>query len=150
MASYKIAAVAILAVIISVFWLYTGRAAGEGQDAEATEEAASQKETEEALPFEPVLDDTTSATPRYLPVVFATHDRHAKEYAIACKACHHDMQAEDSKPGSCTGCHNKPDASMNLTAAMHASCRGCHMKHKAGHPDSTVPVECLGCHTERK
>lgn len=101
-------------------------------------------------PIQPVLDSITSATPRYLPVVFANHDAHAKKFNISCKTCHHELKSENEKPTPCSSCHNKTDAKVDLTSAMHKSCRGCHTKHKKENKDSIAPVDCLSCHTERK
>lgn len=101
-------------------------------------------------PIQPVLDSITSATPRYLPVVFANHDAHAKQFNISCKTCHHDIKSENEKPKACSSCHNKPDAKVDLKSAMHKSCRACHIEHKKENKGSTAPVNCLDCHSERK
>lgn len=99
---------------------------------------------------QPVIDAKTAATTRYLPVVFATHDAHAKAQKGNCMACHHDLTDNKAKPATCTSCHCQKDATLTLTDAMHKSCRGCHEKDKVLNKNSKAPTKCLGCHMERK
>ena len=126
-------------ILVAVFLAWSGQGAAEGTAAPA----------ESPLAIEPVLDDVTGATPRYLPVIFAEHDRHAGDLGLECKTCHHDIASPGRKPASCTSCHGKSDAKLSLTAAMHESCRGCHLKRAKEIQNSKAPVKCLGCHTER-
>lgn len=126
-------------LFLAVFCIWSTHALGE---------FPSEPQSEKTI--QPVLDAVTAATPRYLPVIFTTHDAHAKEFSIKCQTCHHDIKSESEKPKSCSSCHNKPDAKVDLTNAMHKSCRGCHLKYKSEDKDSTAPIDCLGCHTERK
>ncbi len=107
--------------------------------------SASAKKADEG----PVLDATTSPTTRYLPVTFSAHDEHAQSLGD-CEKCHHNISGKDETPGACSSCHNAPDASVNLRDAMHKSCKGCHADAQKKNPASKAPVECLGCHEQRK
>lgn len=98
----------------------------------------------------PVLDATTKATHRYLPVKFDSHDKHSTELGISCKRCHHEIADGVQEPSACSNCHDKKDSKPNMTEAMHQSCRGCHQQAKKKTPKSKVPTRCLDCHTERK
>jgi hypothetical protein len=98
----------------------------------------------------PALDSTTKATSRYLPVVFASHDKHAKDYNIGCTKCHHDIAKADEKPASCKSCHDEKGAEVDMKKAMHTSCLGCHKSVVAKKAESQAPVQCLACHRERK
>ena len=127
----------VVATIVAVALVLAFAAAGEGESKGPDAKA-------------PVLDATSGATHRYLPVPFATHARHAKDLGLACPACHHDVTAADPKPAKCSGCHDQPGAKVDLADAMHRSCRGCHEKYVADHKDSKAPTKCLECHVERK
>ncbi len=100
----------------------------------------------------PTIDDVSAATTKYLPVVFKSHDKHAKEYGLKCVDCHHEFKGknDEEEPIACSSCHVGSESRIGLTDAMHKSCRGCHEKHKALKKESTAPVACLKCHTERK
>lgn len=100
--------------------------------------------------FSPVLDATTRASTRYLPVKFSTHNKHMKWVKTGCVTCHHDITNGDNEPNSCSSCHNKTGAKVDLVEAMHKSCKGCHLKIKARSPKTKAPTTCLECHTERK
>lgn len=134
----------LLVAALAVLWAV--EAFGEST---ATGIKTSEKKAESAI-AKPVLDATTSATHRYLPVVFASHDKHAKVLKIACDRCHHDMKMALSDITACSDCHDKKDAPVDLTKAMHQSCRGCHLESTKINAASKAPVNCLGCHTERK
>ncbi len=96
------------------------------------------------------IDTISTATTRYLPVVFFNHDAHGSDLGIACGTCHHDLvKTMNGTPSPCSACHDNAAATVNLAAAMHGSCRACHLERPADHPDSQPPVDCLSCHTER-
>ncbi len=96
----------------------------------------------------PVLDATSSATTRYLPVRFTSHDRHAGDYGVACASCHHDLQGQAVEPQVCSSCHHAGSA-VDPAEASHRSCRGCHQQLRVEDPASVAPVACLECHQER-
>jgi len=97
-----------------------------------------------------ILDATTTATPRYLPILFTSHDKHIEKLGKNCKQCHHDIEKNEDTPNSCGDCHNDKSAKVDLIEASHKSCRGCHREVKAKDPNSPAPVECMGCHSEKK
>ena len=144
----------VLIAVVSVFW--TALALGEDEISEpevpGETRAENEGDTEEAdaeAGDRPVLDATTVATPRYLPVTFASHDAHAGELGLACRTCHHEMAADDQEPAACSACHDQSGAAVSLTEAMHGGCRGCHRRHRAENEGSSAPVACLECHTQR-
>ncbi len=96
----------------------------------------------------PVLDATTSATSRYLPVVFDGHDRHHQEHDVACATCHYDLRDGATSPQACSSCHDAQGAALDLIDASHQSCRGCHQEGRVS-GEHDAPVACLGCHRER-
>jgi all-trans-retinol 13,14-reductase len=98
--------------------------------------------------FSPVIDATSEATNRYLPVVFHTHDRHVEEQGIDCVTCHHEVQGAGGEPRACAACHGV-GSSVDLGEASHRSCRSCHQQARLERPDSAAPVDCLACHRER-
>jgi hypothetical protein len=100
------------------------------------------------------------------PVMF-THDKHNKEYNIACNDCHHvyengkNIWKEGMKVDKCEVCHNEatvkrektlpPDLQKkNLKLAFHNNCRMCHRKIKRENPESKAPTTCSGCHEKIK
>ncbi len=99
-------------------------------------------------PEAPVLDTTTGATTRYLPVRFRSHDRHAQDYGISCDSCHHELDGAAVQPQACSGCHDH--GAVDLTDASHTSCRGCHQQAVKANPAVAAPVDCLECHEERR
>jgi hypothetical protein len=75
--------------------------------------------------------------------VFFDHKRHASEshYGITCTECHHMWDEGDTKPPSCTACHElQGEDPMKRYDAMHLQCIGCHES------TGTAPVSCAGCH----
>ena len=96
------------------------------------------------------------------PVLF-THDKHHKEYKIACNECHHiyengkNIWTEEKKTETCDVCHNEPTVKKekslspdlqkkNLKLAFHNNCRLCHRKLKAEDASIKAPTTCSGCH----
>lgn len=96
------------------------------------------------------------------PVIFP-HDKHNKEFKIACNECHHiyengkNVWNEDIKPDKCEKCHNEPTVKKekslppdlqkkNLKLAFHNKCLACHRKRKAENPELKSPTTCSGCH----
>ena len=96
-----------------------------------------------------VLDATSGATARYLPVSFQSHDRHTQDFGIACSSCHHDLQGQRLQPQACSSCHDHASSAVDLTDASHTSCRGCHQQVQLDRQATSAPVECLACHQER-
>ena len=93
------------------------------------------------------VDAATSATRRYLPVSFATHDAHVERLGRDCGKCHHEDGAGGGvKLGdkqACRNCH------AHSPVPMHKTCRGCHLAIVTDRPESPAPIERLGCHVER-
>lgn len=94
------------------------------------------------------IDDTTKATDRYLGINFK-HEYHTDNLGITCVTCHHTEKADfvSGTPPRCEACH-KADAEITFKDAMHKNCVICHINKTA--EGLTPPVECLGCHTQRK
>jgi hypothetical protein len=94
------------------------------------------------------IDDTTKATDRYLGINFK-HEYHNQDLGITCVTCHHTEKADfvSGTPPRCDACH-KADAEITFKDAMHKNCVICHINKTA--EGLTPPVECLGCHTQRK
>ncbi|MBW1641603.1 MAG: cytochrome c3 family protein [Deltaproteobacteria bacterium] len=96
------------------------------------------------------------------PVKF-THDKHSKEYKVACNDCHHiyengkNVWKEGMEVDKCEVCHNEPTVKRektlspdvqkkNLKLAFHNNCRACHRKIKSEDPAIKAPTTCSGCH----
>lgn len=107
-----------------------------GQDAPETQEAPAPR-----LPA-PLIDASTGATSRYLPLRFTSHASHAQRYA--CTECHHEPSATPDQ--GCTSCHARPEVRLDPVGAHHQICRGCHARQPQ---PSAAPTTCLGCHQER-
>ncbi|MFH1465206.1 MAG: FAD-dependent oxidoreductase [Pseudomonadota bacterium] len=101
-------------------------------------------------PVGPVLDATSGATSRYLPVTFHSHGAHTEEYGVACVDCHHLVAGVPSPPASCASCHDQAGARLDLPDASHQACRGCHLDEREADSRSQAPVACLECHAERR
>jgi hypothetical protein len=87
-------------------------------------------------PFRIILENTGGA-------VFFDHKRHMSEnhYDITCTECHHRWDEGDTKPPSCTACHEaQGEDPMKRYDAMHLLCIGCH------EDTGTASVKCAGCH----
>jgi len=97
----------------------------------------------------PVLDAVTTASPRYEPMKFATHEAHSRRLNARCNRCHHDMKDDKSEPGRCATCHGRPKAALGLVDAYHGLCRDCHRNTRANQGETGPPTDCLGCHRER-
>ena len=96
-----------------------------------------------------VLDAVTRATPRYIPVIFSSHEFHVRVLDSRCGTCHHDGKDADDAPRPCSQCHNRTDADTDLAGAMHERCRGCHLRERGQRSAGNAPIECLECHRER-
>jgi hypothetical protein len=92
-----------------------------------------------------------------------THERHAKEYRIACTECHHvykdgeNVWQQGMPVEKCQDCHDEatvrgektlaPDVQKrNLKLAFHENCVTCHRDVKKENPDTTAPTTCTKCH----
>ncbi len=96
----------------------------------------------------PILDATTSATPRYKPVTWKKHFDHAKKLKGNCRRCHHDLRGSNTTAGKCAHCHTAPVDDMTLIEAWHGLCRDCHLDDQLK-GQKHGPIKCLGCHEER-
>lgn len=108
-------------------------------------------------PEEIVIENKVWAKEKYGPVKFS-HAKHAKEYKIPCKECHHvykdgkNVWEEGQEVQKCSACHNvyklgkelkdatEQEKKLSLYKAYHDNCKGCHAKEKKG------PVKCTECH----
>jgi hypothetical protein len=92
-----------------------------------------------------------------------THEKHIKDYKIACKDCHHvyeegeNIWDETMPVAKCETCHNEPtvkgetklppeEKKKNLKWAFHENCRTCHKALKKENPETQAPVTCGKCH----
>jgi len=118
-------------------------------DTDTSDDSAAKK-VEVKVAVSPVIDSTTSATTRYLPVKFDSHDAHTKDFGLSCTSCHHDIVSVNEKTSPCSTCHDKADAKVSMKDAMHKSCVSCHREYKKKNGETSCPTGCLDCHTERK
>lgn len=96
------------------------------------------------------------------PVTF-THEKHSKEYDIACTECHHvykdgkNVWQEGDPVQKCQECHDEPtvvgerrlseeEQQRNLKLAFHENCLGCHRKLKMKDRQRDIPTTCTDCH----
>ena len=91
------------------------------------------------------------------PVKF-THEKHVKNYKIACVECHHiykdgkNVWKEGDEVKKCSACHDpikKKGKVMKLQNAYHRNCKNCHKAlKKEGKP--TGPFrKCNDCHAKK-
>ena len=88
-------------------------------------------------PSEVLIKNTGYKRIKKGPVKFS-HEKHVKEYKVACNECHHIYKDGKNvwKPGQsvekCAECHNpikkKGQKPMSLMLAYHKNCMGCHKK----------------------
>ena len=88
-----------------------------------------------------------------------THEKHAKDYKIACTECHHEYKGDKNvwKEGQpvkkCSACHDpekKQGKTMKLQNAYHKNCKNCH-KALAKEGKKTGPFKkCTKCHAKKK
>ncbi len=137
------AALVALALLFAMTPVHSGEPATPGEDLPdtATEVVSSEADTA------PILDATTSATPRYKPVTWQKHFDHAKRLKGNCKRCHHDLRGSNTTAGQCADCHSTPVDDMTLVEAWHGLCRNCHLSDQLN-GQKHGPIKCLGCHEE--
>ena len=88
-----------------------------------------------------------------------THEKHAKDYKIACTECHHEYEGDKNvwKEGQpvkkCSACHDpkkKQGKTIKLQNAYHKNCKNCH-KALAKEGKKTGPFKkCTKCHAKKK
>ena len=105
-------------------------------------------------PTVPTIDITTTATPRYQPILFSSHDAHAAREG-KCSGCHHTSVSDVKAPPECASCHARsatfsPQNTIDLKAAFHKQIRTCHQAIHLENRTSYPPIKCLECHTERE
>jgi Class III cytochrome C family len=104
------------------------------------------------------------------PVVFH-HQKHSKEYKLACAECHHDDKGKpltNLKEGDdvkkCIDCHKKPGELKGKKAAglskkekleyhanaLHENCIGCHKEYNKKNKTKKAPQKCTDCHPKKK
>ena len=97
---------------------------------------------------------------KYEPTTL-THKKHATEYKIPCKDCHHvykdgkNVWEEGQAVQKCSECHNvyllgkdlreatEEEKKLSLYKAYHDNCKGCHKTQQKG------PVKCTECHAKK-
>jgi hypothetical protein len=110
------------------------------------------------VPVEITLDGKKYKSNTKGPVKF-THEKHEKDYKIACADCHHvykdgkNVWTEKDPVQKCIECHDpkkKKGKALKLNSAYHKNCKTCHKNlNKEGKP--TGPYKkCLGCHAKKK
>ena len=92
------------------------------------------------------------------PVKF-THEKHAKDFKIACTECHHvykdgkNVWTEDDKESmKCSACHDpkeKKGEVDKLQNAYHKNCKNCHKALEAEGKKTGPFKKCNGCHAKR-
>ncbi len=90
-----------------------------------------------APPSEIIINNTGYVKNRKGPVKFP-HEKHIKEYKIACKECHHiyengkNIWKQGEPVKKCAECHSpirkRHQKPMDLMHAYHRNCMGCHKK----------------------
>lgn len=79
------------------------------------------------------------------------HEKHATEYKIDCKVCHHKEEDPTKGVEKCSTCHGlmggtekAPDAPKNMLA-YHKNCIDCHQKVNT-EQGKAAPTKCNECH----
>jgi len=93
-----------------------------------------------------------------------SHKKHAVDYKIACKDCHHvykdgkNVWKEGDKVQKCDECHTcvktgkalkeapAEEKKLSLYTAFHDNCKGCHKKYNKEHETKAAPTKCSSCH----
>ncbi len=102
------------------------------------------------------------------PVKF-THEKHNKDFKIACTECHHDYKKEGDKKKNiwkegdpvkkCGACHPfiwekgkklKKGEAMKLQNAYHRNCKNCHKALKKEGKKTGPFKKCNKCHAKKK
>lgn len=84
---------------------------------------------------------------KFPPVKFS-HAKHAVDYKIECKECHHADPAPEKEVKKCIECHDIAQAKDGVLKAMdayHKNCIECHKKVNAEQGKAS-PVKCNDCH----
>jgi len=84
---------------------------------------------------------------RMAPVKFS-HAKHATEYKIDCKTCHHKAQDPTKGVQKCVECHGLKGGKEGAPKAMlayHKNCVNCHKKVNA-EQQKKAPTKCNECH----
>jgi len=78
-----------------------------------------------------------------------THKKHAVDYKIGCKECHHEWdQKPGTQPKKCSACHKEQAQGkiVGLMQAYHKNCMDCHKDlQKQGKPTGPT-TKCNDCH----
>ncbi len=110
------------------------------------------------VPKEIVIEGKGYKKDKKGPVKFL-HEKHAKDYKIACTECHHNYKDGKNvwKQGDpvkkCSACHDpqkKQGKVMKLQNAYHRNCKNCH-KDLGKEGKKAGPFrKCSGCHEKKK
>ncbi|MDI1471255.1 MAG: cytochrome c3 family protein [Thermodesulfovibrio sp.] len=82
-----------------------------------------------------------------LPPTEFTHKKHAEDYKIDCKVCHHKDPNPAEKVAKCISCHDIAEAkngAPKAETAYHKNCIDCHKKENEG--GKAAPTKCNECH----
>ena len=111
-------------------------------------------------PDDIVIETKGWSKDKYEPTPLS-HKKHANEYKIQCKECHHvyedgkNVWEEGQEVQKCSECHNvyklgkdlreatEEEKKLSLFKAYHDNCKGCHKKEQKG------PVKCTECHAKK-
>lgn len=123
-----------------------GPAAGEKVEAPVEKKAPVEGKPPEAAVKEKIPEDKAEIVVKFtekstMPSPRLSHRRHAEEYAVACRECHHTEGADRA----CRSCHKAKIGAQGESIfkdAMHKKCVNCHMAKGAG------PTVCVECHKE--
>jgi len=103
---------------------------------------------------------------KFKDVTFS-HQKHAREYKIACAECHHvykdgkNVWTEGQEVQPCDACHTFVKTGKDLAAAtpeekklslwnaFHDDCKGCHTKYNKEKGTQAATVKCLDCHPKK-
>jgi hypothetical protein len=113
-------------------------AAAEGEKAGEEMAAAAGEKEEEKIP-EGKEDLVLKIGKPTMPAVNFSHKKHATEYQVACRKCHHP----EGEIRACTACHTTkigPNKEPTFKTAAHKACLGCHQQQKKS------PTACNKCH----
>jgi Zn finger protein HypA/HybF involved in hydrogenase expression len=98
------------------------------------------------------------------PVTFK-HTEHVSDYKLACNACHHTLEPEETEiDGHCSDCHteegfirgqeaealDEDELMEHYLNALHKQCIDCHKTKKIEDRKRKIPVGCTQCHDRSK
>ena len=109
------------------------------------------------IPVDITLEGKDYAADKKGPVKF-THQKHEKDFKIACTECHHvykdgkNVWKQGDKVEKCSACHDpneKKGKAMKLQNAYHKNCKDCHKALKAEDKKTGPFKKCNDCHAKK-